>query len=399
MKNNEVMTGYSNGQKKVKICPYCGEEILAVAKKCKHCGEWLDKETETEPAMVECPVCGEQIEESADICPFCKEKVKDEKETSVPSIVETKDNAGGADENNIQPLGDVAKPYGDEECNQCVSDNIAGFFKYSFADVFIRHYADFKGKISRKQFWLGYLSYSLLIFSLVLVDFLAGTYYVFVSIAALLLTVPGLAFMVRRLHDINKSGWWIFISMIPLVGYLWLFVLLLKRGETKSPKIKLMPVDWAIFSGILILIISVIVSFRSMTSDIFTGNGFSYDNYNEEQFDSEDYSGTKYYEGVIDGKYYCDIELLFNCSSGGMPTVIYWVEGSYSYRKSKSSDRLLLYGSYDPSSFKMELGEYLNNPDEEPIGNISACRIGTGEFSGTYYSAHGEEMEFYMKEK
>ena len=26
-----------------KNCPYCGEEILAVAKKCKHCGEWLDK--------------------------------------------------------------------------------------------------------------------------------------------------------------------------------------------------------------------------------------------------------------------------------------------------------------------------------------------------------------------
>lgn len=26
-----------------KRCPYCGEEILAVAKKCKHCGEWLDR--------------------------------------------------------------------------------------------------------------------------------------------------------------------------------------------------------------------------------------------------------------------------------------------------------------------------------------------------------------------
>lgn len=28
---------------KTKRCPYCGEEILAIAKKCKHCGEWLDE--------------------------------------------------------------------------------------------------------------------------------------------------------------------------------------------------------------------------------------------------------------------------------------------------------------------------------------------------------------------
>lgn len=45
---------------KTKRCPYCGEEILAIAKKCKHCGEWLDethplKETKNGPA------CGESI--------------------------------------------------------------------------------------------------------------------------------------------------------------------------------------------------------------------------------------------------------------------------------------------------------------------------------------------------
>ena len=39
-----------------KLCPFCGKEILAVAKKCKHCGEWLDKEgtvsTQANPAHI-----------------------------------------------------------------------------------------------------------------------------------------------------------------------------------------------------------------------------------------------------------------------------------------------------------------------------------------------------------
>lgn len=51
-----------------KRCPYCGEEILAVAKKCKHCGEWLNRE-ETRP----CPICGEKIASDATVCPYCKE--------------------------------------------------------------------------------------------------------------------------------------------------------------------------------------------------------------------------------------------------------------------------------------------------------------------------------------
>ena len=69
-----------------KKCPYCGEEILAVAKKCKHCGEWLNEESEPvgQPKMfVPCPICGENIEEGVDICPKCHERIKPENNSSV----------------------------------------------------------------------------------------------------------------------------------------------------------------------------------------------------------------------------------------------------------------------------------------------------------------------------
>ena len=61
-----------------KRCPYCGEEILTVAKKCKHCGEWLNKEPEQpHKEYMACPVCGEQVEEGRAVCPHCTEPLVD----------------------------------------------------------------------------------------------------------------------------------------------------------------------------------------------------------------------------------------------------------------------------------------------------------------------------------
>lgn len=50
-------------------------------------------------------------------------------------------------------------------------------------------------------------------------------------IIALGLIVPGLAVVARRLHDINKSGWYYFISLIPFVGGIILLVWLFKDGD------------------------------------------------------------------------------------------------------------------------------------------------------------------------
>jgi len=53
-----------------KVCPFCGAEINASAKKCRFCGNWFDEE-------IECPYCAEKIKASAKKCRFCGEWIGD----------------------------------------------------------------------------------------------------------------------------------------------------------------------------------------------------------------------------------------------------------------------------------------------------------------------------------
>ena len=94
-----------------------------------------------------------------------------------------------------------------------------------------KKYADFSGRARRKEYWLFSLFYFLVLVFLTVLDAYNGLYNPEVGIGLLsglfiLITfIPYLAVACRRLHDTNRTGWWILISFIPLIGTIWFIVL------------------------------------------------------------------------------------------------------------------------------------------------------------------------------
>ena len=88
----------------------------------------------------------------------------------------------------------------------------------------LRKYAVFNGRASRKEYWL--FSLCQVVIALVLSMVSAGLYLVYV-LGTLL---PHLGVTIRRLHDTNRRGWWLFVSLVPLVGGIVMLVFLASRG-------------------------------------------------------------------------------------------------------------------------------------------------------------------------
>ncbi len=108
----------------------------------------------------------------------------------------------------------------------------------NFKDILTKKYFLFDGRASRKEFWYYVLVNAVIIAILQYGVGLASekAALVLVGIYSLAVLLPGLGVTVRRLHDIGKSGWAIFISIIPLVGALILLYWEAKAGDTQDNK-------------------------------------------------------------------------------------------------------------------------------------------------------------------
>jgi uncharacterized membrane protein YhaH (DUF805 family) len=115
-----------------------------------------------------------------------------------------------------------------------------------------RRYADFDGRSRRREYWMFVLlNYAVgLLFAAVLGIVMLLLYFADVSesgmmtvclvlivpyaLYSLFAMIPGLAVTIRRLHDLDKSGWFLLLGLVPLVGVILLLVWYCTEG-TRGP--------------------------------------------------------------------------------------------------------------------------------------------------------------------
>ena len=106
----------------------------------------------------------------------------------------------------------------------------------------LKQYADFNGRARRTEYWMFVLFNIIIVFVLGFIDGIIGTSGTQIGIGvlgglySLAVLIPGLAVSVRRLHDVGKSGWMILIALIPIIGAIWLLVLMLIGGNAGENK-------------------------------------------------------------------------------------------------------------------------------------------------------------------
>jgi len=102
-----------------------------------------------------------------------------------------------------------------------------------FINCITTNYANFSGRASRSEYWYFVLFCAVIGFILGFIGTFPGLKqmcFMIRCIFQLAILVPSIAVLARRMHDLDKSGWWQLIALIPIIGWIYMIILLCRRG-------------------------------------------------------------------------------------------------------------------------------------------------------------------------
>jgi uncharacterized membrane protein YhaH (DUF805 family) len=98
----------------------------------------------------------------------------------------------------------------------------------------LKQYAVFSGRARRKEYWMFFLSNLIIGFVLGFLEGLVGGRGIVGILYCLAVLIPGIAVSVRRLHDTGRSGWWLLIAFVPIIGAIIVLVFMAQDGQPSA---------------------------------------------------------------------------------------------------------------------------------------------------------------------
>ncbi|OQY23195.1 MAG: hypothetical protein B6I37_05835 [Desulfobacteraceae bacterium 4572_35.2] len=98
----------------------------------------------------------------------------------------------------------------------------------------LRNYAGFSGRARRQEYWMFLLFNMIIAVVLGFIEGLFGSPGILGSIYSLAVLVPSIAVSMRRLHDTGRSGWWMLIGFVPLIGAIVLLIFFVQDSMQSS---------------------------------------------------------------------------------------------------------------------------------------------------------------------
>lgn len=105
----------------------------------------------------------------------------------------------------------------------------------------LRQYAVYTGRARRKEYWMFLLISTIVSIVLNVVDGLFGSLGGASLLYGLAVLLPTACVAIRRLHDTGRSGWWLLLCFIPVVGVLILLFFLVQDGADEENEYGLNP--------------------------------------------------------------------------------------------------------------------------------------------------------------
>ncbi len=113
--------------------------------------------------------------------------------------------------------------------------HLIDYVSFHFMNYYIqalKKYFVFSGRARRSEYWYFALFNFIIIIALqFLANIVGDIAALLLGIYALFVFIPGLSVLVRRLHDVGKSGWMILIALIPIIGGIWLLILTIRDSN------------------------------------------------------------------------------------------------------------------------------------------------------------------------